>query len=515
MALWRTIRCGAVAAVAALASVGAPAAQGAIAPPVITVSDRAVGRIPAGFLGLSMEIRGVEAYTGFDSNAINPVFEQLVRNLDPDQRPVLRLGGDTEDWTWYPIAHMTRPLGVRYALTPTWFKVVRSLARALDAHLIVGVNLEVNSARVAAVEARAIISGIGSPWLQALELGNEPELYNVLAWYAINNVPHYGRPPGWGFSDFLSNYAAIARALPDFPLAGPEVGNLTWVNGIGQFLSDEPRVRIVTVHRYPLGCDPSIPATIPELLSDASTRDFTAGFEPALAAAHAHGASIRLDETNAVSCGGQPGLSNSFAAALWSLDEAFELARAGFSGLNVHVRQGSNELFAFRRTHGRWEGDASPQYYGLLAFARAAPPNSALLDVSGASSGPIHAWATRASNRVERVVLINMATRVGRTVELRAGAAGQVADLERLSAPSVGATGHAKLGGQSFGAETSTGKFAGTPRITALKRSAGGGYRVWMPAASAAILTLARGQRLSVGEGVRSGVVGAAGVWGL
>ena len=37
------------------------------------------------------------------------MLEQLVRNLDPGQRPVLRLGGDTGDWSWYPIAHMPRP----------------------------------------------------------------------------------------------------------------------------------------------------------------------------------------------------------------------------------------------------------------------------------------------------------------------------------------------------------------------------------------------------------------------
>src|ERR1700678_4069843 len=69
----------------------------------VTVGSRAVGRIAPGFLGLSMEMRGVESYTGFDSNHINPVLEQLIRELDPGQNVVLRLGGDTTDWTWYPI----------------------------------------------------------------------------------------------------------------------------------------------------------------------------------------------------------------------------------------------------------------------------------------------------------------------------------------------------------------------------------------------------------------------------
>ena len=93
----------------------------------MSVGRTAVARVQPGFLGLSFEVRGIEAYTGFAPRAINPVFEQLVRNLDPGQRPVLRIGGDTGDWSWYPIPHMQRPLGVRYALTPTRFQVVPRL----------------------------------------------------------------------------------------------------------------------------------------------------------------------------------------------------------------------------------------------------------------------------------------------------------------------------------------------------------------------------------------------------
>jgi hypothetical protein len=198
------------------------------------------------------------------------VFEQLIRDLDPGQRPVLRLAGDSTDWSWYPIAHTRRPIGVRYSLTPSWFKVMNALAAGVDARLIVGVNLEVNSARVATAEAGAIVAGIGTQWLEALELGNEPDLYPVLPWFEQHHMPYYGRPGDWGVADYLSDYAAIRRALPEFPLAGPDVGSPAWVAGLGQFLSTEPRVRIATVHKYALGCLP-MPATIAQLLSDAYT----------------------------------------------------------------------------------------------------------------------------------------------------------------------------------------------------------------------------------------------------
>ena len=196
-------------------------ARPAAATQVVSVGQSVVGRVRPGFLGLSMEIRGVEAYTGFDSNQVDPVFEQLIRQLDPGQHPVLRIGGDTTDWTWYPIRGVGHPFGVRYALTPTWFKVVKSLARGTNARLILGVNLEADRTRVAAAEANAMITRIGRPWLQALQLGNEPDLYNIQASYTINGAPFFARGSGWGFGPYLSDYARISRAMSRLPARRP------------------------------------------------------------------------------------------------------------------------------------------------------------------------------------------------------------------------------------------------------------------------------------------------------
>ena len=42
-------------------------------------------------------------------------------------------------------------------------------------------------------------------------------------------------------------------------------------------------------------------------------------------------------ETNTASCGGFPGVSDSFGAALWGVDYALKLASVGFSGALFHV----------------------------------------------------------------------------------------------------------------------------------------------------------------------------------
>jgi len=58
-------------------------------PRLVTVHAGGSGRrVPFGFLGLSLEYPAVEAYAGTDPRALDPVFLQLVRNLDPGQAPV-------------------------------------------------------------------------------------------------------------------------------------------------------------------------------------------------------------------------------------------------------------------------------------------------------------------------------------------------------------------------------------------------------------------------------------------
>jgi hypothetical protein len=98
-------------------------------------------------------------------------------------------------------------------------------------------------------------------------------------------------------------------------------------------------------------------------------------------------------------------------------------------------------------------------------------------------------WATLGRDRRIRVVLINDSLTTVAMVLVRAPASAAPAALERLRAPSAYATGRVTLGGQSFGSETGTGMLGGAPR-TPLLRPVRGAYRVRVPAASAAMLTI-------------------------
>ncbi len=117
---------------------------------------------------------------------------------------------------------------------------------------------------------------------------------------------------------------------------------------------------------------------------------------------------MRLDEINAVSCGGQRGVSDTFASSLWALNTLFSLARVGVQGVNIHtVPKTINEVIGAQLVNGRWQAVVHPEYYGLMMFAQAAPAGARMLRVSWGSASRVQAWATRAPDGHVRVVLIN------------------------------------------------------------------------------------------------------------
>jgi hypothetical protein len=406
---------------------------------------------------------------------------------------VLRLAGTDE--TWWPVPHVPRPPGVTFSLTQRYLQVARALAQALDARFIFGVNFEADSTVVAGSEARALLDGIGSQWIGAFELGNEPELYRSFAWYKLPDGQRVnGRPADWSFGDLVQDFANISRALPStVKLAGPAMGSSTWIPLIGQFLAGNPRLGLVTLHRYPLKHCSATPVTIPELLSSASTTGLAASVAGAVASAHARGIPLRVGEMGAIACGGMPGVSNSFASAPWSLDALFAMARVNVDGVNLQTANYAiNKLFGIAKVNGRWQAQVSPVYYGVMMFAQAAPAGSRLLAISGTAGANVNAWATRATDGTIHVVLINDDAHHTHTVAVELPAGGVTASLERLRAPSTGALSGVTLGGQSFGARTDTGLPAGTPANLSVA-PVNGEYVVRLPVASAAMLTLPAG----------------------
>jgi hypothetical protein len=474
-----------------VAALATPAAAGA-RPVRLTVDLRHPGRaIPASFLGLGIEYQTLPLYTGTDPNAVDPVLEQLIRNLTPGQTPVLRIGGDTTDWSWWPVPGRSKPPpGVSYSLTPQWAAVTRSLDQALHARLIMGINFEADDRQIVQTEARELVDRLGASSIYALELGNEPELYHSFGWYNdANGNPVPGRPASWGFPMFQKEFSSLTQLLPALPVAGPTTGNLSWDPDFATFLAQDKQVRVATVHRYPLwvcnrGKSNPLYPTIGHLL----TRHATVGLAQSVAhlvrIAHARRLPLRVDEMNMTPCPAQAAwIQPSVGTALWSADILFEMLGVGVDGVNVQSSTaGTQDIFHFTQTSAGWRGMVAPEYYGLLMFARAAPAGSRLAHISEAPL-PLRAWATRARDGSLRVLVINNG-RATRSIAVGGTSGKRPATLERLQGGR-----EITLGGQTFGSATTTGQFPGPERLATVTPN-GQRYSFSVPGRSAALLTV-------------------------
>jgi hypothetical protein len=454
----------------------------------VTVTSTPTGSaIPSGFLGISTEVQDLEAYAGTNPRSVNPAFLALLGAIAPGQRPVLRIGGDSTDWSWYPVPGHPTPKGVTYTIKSRWLQVARATAQDLNGKLIVGVNLEADSTSDAVGEADAMVHTIGRSYIDALEIGNEPELYHHFAWYHTRSGRQVlGRPASWSLPIYRAEFSTFANAMPRVPIAGPVSGIGLWLDQLGTFLNDEPKVSVVTMHAYPLKhCTPSHVVTIPEVLANSASDGFVSEVTPYVRIAQAHHKPIRIDEVNAISCGGTAGVSDSFASALWMENTLFGLAHTGVGGVNVHMTPGAINAIL---NPVRGAITVQPEYYAMIMFAQAAPPGSHIVRLRADLPADEQAWATRDASATTRVVLINKSGSAATDTALRVPGAAGAATVEALRARSLASTEGVTLGGQTFGRATTSGELADAEQQTTVL-PVDGRYRVRLPAASVELLT--------------------------
>jgi hypothetical protein len=511
VAVWAVVlrRRACIAVVAALGFVlpGAVAAHADVLSAGVSATPTGQA-MASGFLGVSFEYRALHQYTGRDPRAVDPVLLGLLSGLAPGQSPVIRIGGDSTDGSWWPIRGQIAQGGIYYPITKGWLRTTQALAADLGAKLILGINLAAGRTAIAAAEGRAFLDGIGRRYIDALEIGNEPDLYNVFPWYKDRRGHIYrARGRGYGMADYTKQFTQWAHVLPNLPLAGPATSGPSWMGKLAKFISAEPRLGLVTYHRYPLracvtdAASPGFPS-IPNLLSDTASAGLATPMSPFIATAHKHALPFRVAEMNSASCQGEKGVSDTFASALWALDTMFSFASVGVDGVNFHMLPGSNyELFTVsHNSTGAWQAFVHPEYYGLLMFAQAFPPGARLLQTT-APAGPVKVWATQGGDGAVRITLINKDPAAEHDISLSVAGAAMPGSLETLQAAGVSATSGVTLGGQTFGDETTTGTLP--PLSTTPVAPVAGTYTVPLPAGSAALLTIGGGGGGGIGLSVR------------
>jgi len=480
----------------------------------VTVQTEPLGaQIPKDFAGFSLEVstagQGIGAFAPDGTKAAsssqmaeyalgtpaapNEAFFQFMHNLGPG---ILRLGGNSQDNTCWDPAAAPHPDRCKGQLNSGDFQLYSRAASASGWRLIVGLNLKQNSSRWALDEVtQAIAKDIKPEQIIGLELGNEPDLFSRDG----------GRPEAYSPADHVKDFLAYRSAFEENPIArkyaliGPatccawrKAGNLdTFLDGVGA-----SSLKLATVHSYLLTTCGGRKVSMEELLAPGLMTRFHDETQSLVAAAHKRSLPIALAETNSASCGGMPGVSNAFAAALWGIDSLFSAAEAGFSGVNFHFsyRPGGsayNPVDTYERldNSGRqlYQNIAEPLYYGMYLFARSAA-GEYLLPASTQTGSNIRSYATTACRSCSvNIVIINKDPAASGRVRVHVASRAGAAKLLLLRAPTLGSfSTEVTYGGMQF---NSDGHIL-APHTQQIKPDANGNYDFDLPNAAAAVLAV-------------------------
>jgi hypothetical protein len=440
--------------------------------------------IPPDFLGLSFEataIRLIAAY-GHDGN-----LAALMHSLG---NGVIRIGGVSVDrrvaWSADGIA---RPSWASVGVTRGDLAGIAALAKQTGWSVLLTVDLAHYDPAAAAQEVAAAHSLLGAR-LAGVEIGNEPDRY------AREGL----RGAGWSFDEYAGEIAAyraaIERAAPGVRIDGPDASSgvppLPWVANASAL-----HLGLLTDHYYPLSTCGGTEVTVGELLSPVVREHENAMLARLLAIERASAIPLRIDETNNISCRGQPGISNSFASALWAADWTARAMAAGIAGLNFHdllSEPGAYSPLVLRA--GSSELHANPDWYALLLTAPlvGARPVSASVQLASRLTARAFLTEDRGADSSPRspalrLLLVDFEPPGARPllVHLRVPSGFTGGDILRLTGPSPAAQSHVQLGASEVGVSGTWGPRLPLPRIYA---GHGTAPAVAMPPDSAALVTL-------------------------
>lgn len=464
------------ALLAAAPASAVPAAPHEPAAPVSTVSmtvrtSDPGHALPQGFEGLSMEATTLTNNEFSVGNLLS-----YLRLLGP--HGVLRIGGNSTDKTFWTSSGEPNPSWSEGRITPASLVPLARLLAASHWKAILGVNLKQKDVARAVNEVEYAHRILG-PSLLGIEIGNEPNYY-----YSSDSV---------FFQDFESYATAIRQAVPSVRLVGPDPGH-EHPAFLAAFAAEEaalprPDISVATNHHYPLSACGGNVTTIPELLGTASVNNETAAADAVVSAGQELGVPAIMDETNSVTCGGSPGVSDVFASSLWSLDYGLLLAHEGVTAAGFHGGIRGCGYYSPLCTQGSSPDlTAQPVFYGMMAVREVGTGHFVAVDNPDAAN--VRAYAVRHGSHLT-MVLDNVQDPSGNgptQVTVNLGSSFRQAAQTVLSTSSgdgLSARTGITLGGQTIGADGTLPPPAYTP--VALH---GDTLTVTVPAASASIIKL-------------------------
>jgi hypothetical protein len=315
----------------------------------LSIPSRATGpRIPEDFVGLSYELSQLTDLTFFSSRNVGLIqaFKEIAA------RGVLRLGGNSSEFGWWKATPASpepehpqvrevagEPKANYYAVTPEAVRNLQEFLHATGWSCIYGIGMGTNTPERAADEAEYVAETLG-PSLVYFQIGNEADLFDR----------HLRDPKTWSEKTYLAEWLQLANAVsarvPGAQFGLPDVaGAIDWLTEIAaewRSIKNPPLVASLTHHYYFGGPATNPEVNIPNLLKPATMAKVQATADTANAAAAKMGVPVRMAEGNTCYRGGKPGVSDVFAAALWSADYSLLLASNRYTGVNLHGGTGKS-----------------------------------------------------------------------------------------------------------------------------------------------------------------------------
>jgi len=268
------------------------------------------------FVGLSFEMRDVLADTN-GNHFFNPSNKRLIAMFKQLGIKSLRIGGNTADRPTLPM--------------PASNDVDSLFEFAKRAGVKVIYTLRLNHGDPKLDEAMAhYIEGHYAKQLDCFVIGNEPNTY-------YTNYSSY-------FADWKIYAAQITSPSNSFEarFCGPSVspGHEKWSAQLANAVGGSGLLKFISQHDYPGGDARRVTnaATARDkILSsgfDAHYAVFASHFVPAVIS---NGLPYRFEEANSFYDGGAPGVSDTFASALWALNYEWWWASHGIIGINFHT----------------------------------------------------------------------------------------------------------------------------------------------------------------------------------
>ncbi|RDX49745.1 hypothetical protein OH76DRAFT_1403331 [Lentinus brumalis] len=461
------------------------------------------------FLGFSVEVSVVTQVIGKNASQIAVPFLNLLATVADRAGSVrIRVGGNTQETATLvdslpnnemiakDKADATNPTDTPILdFTTEMLYLLSNVSALVNAKWYLGIPFnDTTNLRLQIAEAGDAILGDN---ILAYQLGNEPDLY----------VSHGHRPQGYDQQSYFNEFGTVINALNNDPKITKR-GNLvapstqgTWtlqsVWDTGFLTSYQDAISVLAVEQYPdNNCAAAFPdagfgppvdpqSVFANYLTHASGRNIVSQYLDSLPLAQQYGKQFMMFETNTASCGGFPGVSDSFGAALWGVDYGLQMAYSNFTGALLHIggQDVSYNPFTPPPTNlsNTKQWTVGPIMYSTLVLAEALGTSntSRVLDTfANSASDYTPAYAIYEKDVLARMVLINFMTEQNgqgaytATISIGGGQTGEgngtpsSVKVKYLLAPSVSEKDNVTWAGQTYGARFQCdGRLTGTEVI--------------------------------------------------